>query len=65
MYASFFLDSSSGPTIVMFVTLGFGITALYAVFKKIYHSHSHGGVSHSHPHLHTDEHRHEHEHKHP
>ncbi|CAN5696326.1 metal ABC transporter permease [soil metagenome] len=65
MYASFFLDSSSGPTIVMFVTLGFGITALYAVFKKIYHSHSHGGLSHSHPHLHTDEHRHEHEHKHP
>jgi manganese/iron transport system permease protein/iron/zinc/copper transport system permease protein len=65
MYASFFLDSSSGPTIVMFVTLGFGITALYAVFKKIYHSHSHGGVSHSHPHLHTDEQRHEHEHKHP
>lgn len=64
MYASFFLDSSSGPTIVMFVTLGFGITALYAVFKKIYHSHSHGGVSHSHPHLHTDEHRHEHEHEH-
>lgn len=65
MYVSFFLDSSSGPTIVMFVTLGFGITALYAVFKKIYHSHSHGGLSHSHPHLHTDEHRHEHEHKHP
>jgi manganese/iron transport system permease protein/iron/zinc/copper transport system permease protein len=62
MYASFFLDSSSGPTIVMFVTLGFGITALYAVFKKIYHSHSHAGVSHSHPHLHTDEHRHEHKH---
>lgn len=62
MYASFFLDSSSGPTIVMFVTLGFGITALYAVFKKIYHSHSHGGLSHSHPHLHTDEHRHEHKH---
>lgn len=62
MYVSFFLDSSSGPTIVMFVTLGFGVTALYAVFKKIYHSHSHGGVSHSHPHLHTDEHRHEHKH---
>ncbi|MGI0000632.1 MAG: iron chelate uptake ABC transporter family permease subunit [Nitrososphaeraceae archaeon] len=62
MYASFFLDSSSGPTIVMFITLSFGITALYAVFKKIYHSHSHGGVSHSHPHLHTDEHRHEHKH---
>jgi ABC-type Mn2+/Zn2+ transport system permease subunit len=62
MYVSFFLDSSSGPTIVMFITLGFGITALYAVFKKIYHSHSHGGLSHSHPHLHTDEHRHEHKH---
>src|SRR5919112_521061 len=62
MYTSFFLDSSSGPTIVMFVTLGFGITALYAVFKKIYHSHSHGSLSHSHPHLHTDEHRHEHKH---
>jgi manganese/iron transport system permease protein/iron/zinc/copper transport system permease protein len=65
MYASFFLDSSSGPTIVMFITSAFGITALYAVFRKIYHSHSHGGVSHSHPHLHTDEHRHEHQHKHP
>lgn len=62
MYVSFFLDSSSGPTIVMFVTLGFGITALYAVFKKIYHSHSHGSLSHSHPHLHTDKHRHEHKH---
>ena len=62
MYVSFFLDSSSGPTIVMFVTLGFAITALYAVFKKIYHSHSHGSLSHSHPHLHTDEHRHEHKH---
>lgn len=60
MYASFFLDASSGPTIVMFITLAFGITALYALFKKIYHSHSHGGISHSHPHVHTDEHRHEH-----
>jgi hypothetical protein len=57
------LDSSSGPTIVMFITLAFGITALYALFKKIYHSHSHGGVSHSHPHVHTDEHRHEHSHR--
>jgi manganese/iron transport system permease protein/iron/zinc/copper transport system permease protein len=63
MYASFFLDSSSGPTIVMFITLAFGITALYALFKKIYHSHSHGSISHSHPHMHTDEHRHEHTHR--
>lgn len=60
MYTSFFLDSSSGPTIVMFITLAFGITAIYALIKKIYHTHSHAGVSHSHPHLHTDEHRHEH-----
>ncbi|MDR4489403.1 MAG: metal ABC transporter permease [Candidatus Nitrosocosmicus sp.] len=60
MYASFFLDSSSGPTIVMFITLAFGITAIYALIKKIFHTHSHGGISHSHPHIHTDEHRHEH-----
>lgn len=62
MYASFFLDTSSGPTIVMFITLGFGLAALYALFKKIYHSHSHGDLSHSHPHIHTDDHRHEHKH---
>lgn len=62
MYASFFLDTSSGPTIVMFITLGFGLAALYAFFKKIYHSHSHGDLSHSHPHIHTDDHRHEHKH---
>jgi manganese/iron transport system permease protein/iron/zinc/copper transport system permease protein len=54
------LDSSSGPTIVMFITLAFGITAIYALIKKIFHTHSHGGISHSHPHMHTDEHRHEH-----
>jgi len=60
MYFSFFLDSSSGPTIVMFVTIGFGLSVLYATLRKIYHSHSHGDETHSHPHVHTDEHRHKH-----
>ena len=60
MYFSFFLDSSSGPTIVMFVTLGFGLVVFYATLKKIYHSHSHGDLTHSHTHMHTDEHRHSH-----
>ncbi len=62
MYVSFFLDSSSGPTIVMVITLGFGLTVLYAFARKVYHSHSHGDIFHSHPHLHTDKHRHEHKH---
>jgi manganese/iron transport system permease protein/iron/zinc/copper transport system permease protein len=60
MYFSFFLDSSSGPTIVMFVTLGFGLSVFYATLRKIYHSHSHGDLTHSHTHMHTDEHRHSH-----
>jgi ABC-type Mn2+/Zn2+ transport system permease subunit len=60
MYFSFFMDSSSGPTIVMFITLGFGLSVLYATLRRIYHSHSHGDKSHSHPHIHTDEHRHKH-----
>lgn len=60
MYFSFFLDSSSGPTIVMFVTLGFGLSVLYATLKKIYHSHRHGDLTHSHVHVHVDKHRHEH-----
>lgn len=60
MYSSFFLDSASGPTIVMVVTLGFGLTVSFTLAKKLYHAHSHGNLIHSHPHIHTDEHRHSH-----
>lgn len=60
MYSSFFLDSASGPTIVMFITFGFVMSVIYSLAKKLYHAHSHGNLVHSHPHLHTDEHRHSH-----
>lgn len=60
MYASFYLDSASGATIVLFGAAAFGISALYAFFKRKYHMHSHAGLVHAHPHTHTAEHRHEH-----
>ncbi len=60
MYASFYLDSASGATIVLFGAAAFGISTLYAFFKRKYHMHSHAGLVHAHPHTHAAEHRHEH-----
>jgi len=60
MYASFYLDSASGATIVLFSAIGFGISALYAFLKQKYHAHWHAGMIHVHSHSHTAEHRHEH-----
>jgi manganese/iron transport system permease protein/iron/zinc/copper transport system permease protein len=60
MYSSFFFDTASGSTIVLFGTGAFGVSALYAFIRKAYHSHSHGPIKHTHPHLHTDQHLHKH-----
>ncbi|MFZ0325918.1 MAG: metal ABC transporter permease [Nitrososphaeraceae archaeon] len=60
MYSSFFFDSASGSTIVLFGAGAFGICSLYAFIRKAYHSHSHGLIKHTHPHLHADEHLHKH-----
>ena len=60
MYASYFLNSASGATIVLFGATAFGISALYAFIKRKYHAHSHAGMVHVHPHSHVAEHRHEH-----
>src|SRR5690606_8379343 len=60
MYASFYLDSASGATIVLFSAAAFGISALYSFLRRKYHAHSHAGMVHAHPHSHTAEHRHEH-----
>jgi ABC-type Mn2+/Zn2+ transport system permease subunit len=60
MYASYFLNSASGATIVLFGASAFGISALYAFLRSKYHSHSHADMVHLHPHSHTAEHRHEH-----
>jgi manganese/iron transport system permease protein len=60
MYSSFFFDSASGSTIVLFGAGAFGISSLYAFIRKAYHSHSHGLIKHTHPHLHADEHIHKH-----
>jgi len=60
MYSSFFVDSPSGATIVLFSTASFIIAIIYSHIKKSYHMHFHGDKKHSHPHSHTEEHRHEH-----
>jgi ABC-type Mn2+/Zn2+ transport system permease subunit len=62
MYASFYFDSASGATIVLFGAAAFGISSLYAFIRKVYHMHSHGNeeTKHSHLHLHVDQHRHGH-----
>jgi ABC-type Mn2+/Zn2+ transport system permease subunit len=60
MYSSFFVDSPSGATIVLFGTASFIIAIIYSHIKKSYHMHLHGDKKHSHPHSHTEEHRHEH-----
>lgn len=60
MYASFYLDSASGSTIVLFGAAAFGISALYSFLRKKYHLHSHGLIVHSHAHVHEKDHRHSH-----
>jgi ABC-type Mn2+/Zn2+ transport system permease subunit len=61
MYASFYFDSASGATIVLFGAAAFGISALYAFLRRIYHTHSHGDQKHAHPHIHVQEHQHTHQ----
>jgi ABC-type Mn2+/Zn2+ transport system permease subunit len=60
MYSSFFFDSASGSTIVLYGAGAFGFSSVYAYFRKLYQTHSHGRLTHSHPHAHTNEHKHEH-----
>jgi ABC-type Mn2+/Zn2+ transport system permease subunit len=60
MYSSFYIDSPSGATIVLFGTTSFIITIIYSQLKKLRHTHFHGEQKHSHLHTHSEEHRHEH-----
>jgi ABC-type Mn2+/Zn2+ transport system permease subunit len=60
MYSSYYFDSASGSTIVLYGAAAFGISSLYAYLRKIYQRHSHGRLVHSHPHTHIEEHKHEH-----
>jgi manganese/iron transport system permease protein/iron/zinc/copper transport system permease protein len=60
MYSSFYIDSPSGATIVLFCAASFIIAIIYSHIKKSYHMHFHGDKKHSHPHSHAEEHRHEH-----
>jgi manganese/iron transport system permease protein len=55
MYSSFYFDSASGSTVVLFGAAAFGISSLYAFIRNAYHTHSHGPIKHSHssPHLHV------------
>lgn len=61
MYASFFFNSASGATIVLFGAAAVGVSAFYSFIVRIHHSHSHGEMKHSHAHVHTGVHRHAHE----
>ncbi|HLN34336.1 MAG TPA: metal ABC transporter permease [Nitrososphaeraceae archaeon] len=60
MYTSFYIDSPSGATIVLFGASGFGISLFYVYLKRLRHRHFHGDEKHSHLHVHKDDHRHEH-----
>ena len=60
MYSSYFFNSASGSTIVLYGAVAFGISTLYAYLRKLYQTHSHGRLTHSHPHIHVNEHKHEH-----
>ena len=53
MYSSFYIDSPSGATIVLFGTGSFIITIIYSHFKKLRHMHFHGEKKHF-SHLHID-----------
>jgi ABC-type Mn2+/Zn2+ transport system permease subunit len=55
MYSSYFFDSASGSTIVLYGAGAFGVCSLYAYLRKLYQTHSHGT-----PHIHVNEHKHEH-----
>jgi ABC-type Mn2+/Zn2+ transport system permease subunit len=59
LYSSYFFDSSSGSTVVLFGAVAFGFSVLYAYLLKIYQTHRHGRLKHSHPHIHEDEHKHQ------
>lgn len=63
MYSSYFFDSASGATIVLFGTAAFGVSSLYAYIRRLYQTHWHEGSKHSHPHIHLGEHQHKHKHK--
>jgi manganese/iron transport system permease protein/iron/zinc/copper transport system permease protein len=61
MYSSYFLDSASGATIVLFGTAAFGVSSLYAYIRRLYQTHTHEKfIRHSHPHIHEGEHMHKH-----
>ena len=60
MYSSYFFDSASGATIVLYGASAFGFSYLFAILRKIYQTHSHGKLVHSHPHIHENEHKHQH-----
>lgn len=60
MYISFFLDSASGATIVLFGSGVFAAVLLYTMMRRAYHRHSHGRIRHTHIHLHKGEHDHIH-----
>jgi manganese/iron transport system permease protein/iron/zinc/copper transport system permease protein len=60
MYSSYFFDSASGSTIVLYGAACFGICSLYAYLRKIDQTHSHDMLTHSHPHIRVNEHKHEH-----
>ena len=60
LYSSYFFDSSSGSTVVLFGAVAFGFSVLYAYLLKIYQTHRHGRLKHSHPLIHEDEHKHQH-----
>lgn len=60
MYSSYFFDSASGSTIVLYGAAAFGICSLYSYLRKIYQTHSHGRLTHSHPHIHVNDHKHDH-----
>ena len=62
MYSSFYLNSASGATIVLFGAGAVGISYCYSLLHRAYHTHRHGELKHAHPHVHTEDHRHEHHH---
>jgi manganese/iron transport system permease protein len=62
MYASFYFNSASGATIVLFGAATVGITYIYSLLHRTYHTHSHGEIKHAHVHTHAESHKHEHAH---
>jgi ABC-type Mn2+/Zn2+ transport system permease subunit len=56
MYASFYFNSASGATIVLFGAATAGITYVYSLLHKTYHTHSHGEIKHAHIHIHEESH---------